>query len=205
MCLANHICDRRDARAAPGSAAGQTMPGATRKLGQPSVSSTVPAVKALVVGVLALFAFSACSDNQSDAKVDFEFVVDLSSRQTDARRFDRDGQATTGALVLDGKGRGTAGDVGVVVWGLFNYRNAAGEFAISVELDFGDGNTLYAYANAGRTTVSDAGAHLEATLAIVGGTGKFEGRRGEVTWAADRAVTVGSPLVATFRGRFDAD
>ena len=160
-------------------------------------------MKALVVGVLALFAFSACSDNRSDAKVDFEFVVDLTSRQTDARRFDRDGQATTGALVLDGKGRGAGGDVGVVVWGLFNYRNAAGTFALSGEFDFGDGNTLYAYANAGRTTVSDAGAHLEATLTIVGGTGKFEGRRGEVTYSADRAVTVGSPLVATFRGRFD--
>ena len=109
-------------------------------------------MKALVVGVLALFAFSACSDNQSDAKVDFEVVADLTSRQTDARRFDRDGQATTGALVLDGKGRGANGDVGVVVWGLFNYRNTAGEFALSVEFDFGDGNTLYAYANAGRTT-----------------------------------------------------
>lgn len=163
----------------------------------------VPALKAAIAGALALVVFSGCSEDRSDAQADFEVSVELTSRQTDARRFDRDGQATTGALVLEGDGTSPDGGVGVVIWGLFNYRNDVGEFASSVEFDFGDGNTLYAHGSDGRTTRSDTGVHVQATFTIIGGTGKFEGRRGEVVYSADRATTVGSPLMATFQGRFD--
>jgi hypothetical protein len=163
----------------------------------------VPALKAAIASALALVVFSGCSEDRSDAQADFEVSVELTSLQTDARRFDRDGQATTGALVLEGDGTGPDGGVGVVIWGLFSYRNDVGEFASSVEFDFGDGNTLYAHGSDGRTTRSDTGVHVQATFTIVGGTGKFEGRRGEVVYSADRATTVGSPLMATFQGRFD--
>ncbi len=163
----------------------------------------VPALKAAIAGALALVVFSGCSEDRSDAQADFEVSVELTSRQTDARRFDRDGQATTGALVLEGDGTSPDGGVGVVIWGLFNYRNDVGEFASSVEFDFGDGNTLYAHGSDGRTTRSDTGVHVQATFTIIGGTGKFEGRRGEVVYSADRATTVGSPLMATFQGRFE--
>lgn len=163
----------------------------------------VPTVRAALAGVIALVALSGCSQDSSDTQADFEVTVELTSRQTDARRFDRDGQATTGALLLEGDGTSPDGDVGVVIWGLFNYRNDVGEFASSVEFDFGDGNTLYAHGSDGRTTRSDTGVHVQATFTIVGGTGKFEGRRGQVVYSADRATTVGSPLMATFQGRFE--
>jgi hypothetical protein len=160
-------------------------------------------MKAAFAGVIALLALTGCSDDPNDATADFEVVVELDPVQTDARRFDQDEEATTGALVLEGDGRGPDGDVGVVVWGLFNYRDDEGDFAAAVEFDFGDGNVLYAHGNTGRTTRTADGAHVEAEMTIIGGTGEFEGRRGEVVYSADRAVTVGSPLVATLRGWFD--
>jgi hypothetical protein len=162
-------------------------------------------VKSVFVGVIALLAVAGCSDDPSDAVVDFEVLVELGPTVTDARRFDRDDEATTGAVVLEGTGSGPDGAVDVVVWGLFNYRSDVGEFAAAVEFDFGDGNKLYAHGSAGRTTLSGSGAHVEADLDIIGGTGEFEGRRGRVTYSADRDVTVGSPLVATLRGWFDTE
>ncbi|MFZ9630159.1 MAG: hypothetical protein ACO3C1_12515 [Ilumatobacteraceae bacterium] len=160
-------------------------------------------MRTLLAGVVALVLLGGCSDTRNEASADVEMTVELSPLQTDARRFDADDEATTGAIVLEGTASSPEGDVGVVVWGLFNYRNDVGEFAAAVEFDFGAGNKLYAHGNAGTTTLIDGGAHVEADLRIVGGTGTYEGRRGTATYSADRDVTVGSPLVATLRVWFD--
>ena len=88
---------------------------------------------------------------------------------------------------------GTAGLCYLVA--ITDYIKGAGTFLLYNKITLSDGSVLW-YKATGRTTMDGTTSRFEATVAVLGGTGKYEGAEGDGTLTGARPVpfAVGADL-----------
>jgi hypothetical protein len=145
----------------------------------------------LALGVLAVFAFSACSAERKDVA----WSSDITSAATMLHQAGSDNEVVYGWNRLVGQTTVNGEAAQVELLGNVAYDRGSGPIFGFVTLTFADGSTLGMQMNGeGKANADTTKATFQAKLTVLGGTGRYLHVTGSGSWSGKRDASLGAQV-----------
>jgi quercetin dioxygenase-like cupin family protein len=127
-----------------------------------------------------------------------EISADLQSQSKLTRTVGAANDKTYGWNDLVGTATVDGQNVGVDLQGTVDYTSGSGPFGEFVTFTFADGSVLATRMQGAATAATGGATQFEATMSVVGGTGKYASTTGTGVFTGSRTGELGAPVQATF-------